>query len=67
VTIQPSVQSCRWSEQTLFLPWPMWLEAWEFPWCCRREAPDPPRLLPDVSLCRACREWAPRSPDAETS
>ncbi len=60
MTIEQSVQSCRWSEQTLFLPPPYWLEAWDFPWCCRLEPSATPRLLSDGSVCRTCPLWVRR-------
>jgi hypothetical protein len=58
-------QTCKWAEPTLLQPWPMWLDAWSWPWCCRIDH-DVPRLLPTTSECRECRRWRPReTPEPE--
>jgi hypothetical protein len=54
-------QTCRWAEPTLDQQWPMWLDAWSWPWCCRTED-DVPRLLPATTDCRKCPRWQQREP-----
>jgi hypothetical protein len=54
-----TVQNCRWAQPTLFLPLPLWLEAWETPWSCRRR--EPTRLVESATECAMCRSWEPRS------
>jgi hypothetical protein len=54
----PSVVSCRWARQTLFLPYPLWLNSEKTPWTCLRDRE--PRPLENTELCRDCFRWEPR-------
>ncbi len=51
-------QTCRWAGQTLFLPLPYWLEAWDSPWSCQRD--EAPRAIALTEECRECPRWEPR-------
>jgi hypothetical protein len=53
-------QTCKWAEPTLYQPWPMWLDAWAWPWSCRADGA--PKLLPATSDCRECPRWERRDP-----
>jgi hypothetical protein len=53
-------QTCRWAEPTLHQAWPMWLDAWAWPWSCR--AGGAPKLLPTTSDCQDCVRWEGRDP-----
>ncbi len=50
-----TVQNCRWSASTLFLPKPYWLEAWDSPWSCWMR--NKPRALMDTTDCARCPNW----------
>jgi len=50
--------TCKWLEPTLRQPWPIWLDAWSWPWCC--VADGLPRLLPARTDCRDCARFEPR-------
>jgi len=50
--------SCRWAVPTLFQPDPMWLESWNRPWTCVREAL--PHALETTDTCVMCRRWETR-------
>ena len=50
--------NCRWAKATLFLPPPFWLEAWDCPWTCTRDAI--PRVLETTQPCAGCPRWEPR-------
>lgn len=52
------IQHCRWAEQTLLLAEPYWLNAWDFPWSCRRDGE--PRSVEDTRACRSCVRWESR-------
>jgi hypothetical protein len=54
-------QTCRWAEPTLNQAWPMWLDAWAWPWSCIRHAGSP-RLVPATTDCESCAHWEPREP-----
>lgn len=56
-----SVQTCKWSIPTLFLPWPLWYDASEADWSCTRT--QIPRGLPDPACCSSCARWAARGLD----
>lgn len=53
-----SIQACHWSEQTLFLAWPYWLEAERNPWSCRADGD--PRLVEETERCETCGRWVRR-------
>ncbi len=61
MTVARRPQTCRWAEPTLHLPWPMWLDAWSWPWSCRAEG-NVPRLLPTTAECQDCDHWEAREP-----
>ncbi len=52
------IDSCRWARPTLFLPYPLWLEAENTPWTCVR--PMPPKLLETTDVCRTCPNVEPK-------
>ena len=54
-----SAHDCRWGEQTIDLPWPEWLDAWDAPWTCCRD-PKPRRLL-TTDECANCPRWESRT------
>lgn len=56
--VRHDIQHCRWSEQTLMLGDPYWLNAWDFPWSCRRDGE--PRPVDDTRVCRVCQRWESR-------
>jgi hypothetical protein len=47
--------NCRWAMPTLFVPFPIWLEAQDSAWTCARD-PDPRPLL-TTELCQSCLRW----------
>jgi hypothetical protein len=51
-------QTCKWAESTLHQSWPMWLDAWAWPWTCRADGA--PKLLPTTSECLTCARWERR-------
>ena len=51
-------QRCKWAEQTLLQPMPLWLEAWTRPWCCLAQGE--PRLLDTSDECAQCPCWEER-------
>ena len=51
-------QSCRWGQPTLFLPFPVWLSAWDAPWSCCHQAHRGP--LEETWVCATCPDWAGR-------
>jgi hypothetical protein len=53
-----TVKGCRWAEPTLYLPMPYWLEAWDTPWTCHRDAS--PRLIAASDQCAMCPRWEGR-------
>jgi hypothetical protein len=53
-----SPQTCRWGEQTLLQPMPLWLEAWKYAWSCVSGAA--PRVLEDSDECAGCPHWKER-------
>ena len=55
-------RTCRYATPTLFLQWPHWLDAWEWPWSCAREGRL--RLMPSDAGCRQCPRWELREPGA---
>jgi hypothetical protein len=56
--------TCRWAEPTLLLARPLWLEAWDTPWTCRRD--DAPRPLESTESCVDCPRWEGRRPDTQS-
>jgi len=46
-------------DQTLDLPLPDWLEAWNAPWTCHRDPQARPLLTTDE--CATCARWQPRA------
>jgi hypothetical protein len=52
-----SVSTCHWGIPTLFLQWPLWIDASQHEWSCTRSTP--PRVLTDPAFCRSCASWAP--------
>jgi hypothetical protein len=55
-----TVQRCRWAEPTLYQPNPQWLEAWDYPWSCRRTG-GAIRLIEDTTVCETCNRWKERA------
>ena len=55
----PSPQACHWGETTLFLAYPVWLSAWDFPWSCSHPAHTGP--LEATDTCTRCLDWTPRA------
>ena len=53
-----TIQLCHWSEPTLFLAWPHWLEAERLPWSCHADGD--PRLVEDPQRCAMCARWVSR-------
>jgi hypothetical protein len=47
--------NCRWARPTLFLHYPFWLDAWDWPWCCEREGT--PRMMATTEACLTCPQW----------
>jgi hypothetical protein len=60
-----TVQHCRWSEQTLYQPAPRWLEAWDYPWCCRTRTGT--RVIDDTEKCQTCKRWESREAGKQES
>jgi hypothetical protein len=57
--IHHTVQQCRYSEATLFLESPLWLDASNYPWsCCSSGAYRP---IIDARICRMCERWVSRA------
>jgi len=52
------VQHCHWAVPTLFMPHPVWLDAWDFPWCCWNS--HEVRVLAASANCQACPNFKPR-------
>ena len=52
---------CKWAEPTIQQPWPMWLDAWSWPWSCRDEDGSH-HLLLTVIDCLDCPRWELRDP-----
>ncbi len=61
--IRCSPQHCRWAQPTLFLPLPYWLESWNRPWTCERDAT--PRPLDSGEECSNCPRFEPRAKGGE--
>jgi hypothetical protein len=47
--------NCRWAMPTLFVPFPIWLEAEDFAWTCTRDAEPHPLLTTEP--CENCPRW----------
>ena len=58
-----TAQRCRWAIPTLDLPLPLWLEAWDAPWSCRRDGV--PRTLESTRECLRCPRWEARAEPGE--
>jgi hypothetical protein len=56
------VQTCKWAGPTLQESWPLWIDAWAWPWTCRADGA--PRLLATTSDCLECARWEGRDPGA---
>jgi len=55
-----TASTCKWAKQTISMPRPTWLDAWDRPWTCvRDEAPHP---LESTDVCEDCPRWQPREP-----
>jgi hypothetical protein len=59
MTLRHGACNCIWAIPTLFLDAPLWLEAADRPWTCRRVSP--PRTLELTDECRDCPRWEPVS------
>jgi hypothetical protein len=59
-----TIQACHWSEPTLFLAWPQWMDAEVYPWSCHADGD--PQLVEDTERCAKCGRWAGRQPSADT-
>lgn len=60
--IKHNATNCRWATPTLFLPVPLWLDAWDCPWACTRDTT--PRILDTTDVCASCSRWESQ-PDAQ--
>jgi hypothetical protein len=56
--VHHTVQQCRWSEATLFLEPPLWLDFASYPWSCRSTGAYHP--IADARICRTCERWTSR-------
>ena len=59
--VERQANSCRWATPTMFLQWPYWLDAQDWPWSCTREGRL--RLLSSSEPCGDCPNWVQRGPD----
>ena len=50
-----NVQNCRWAEPTLFVVYPAWIGAEEYPWSCHADGF--PRPVEDTNVCAICGRW----------
>jgi hypothetical protein len=48
-------QTCKWATATLFLDWPLWLDASSWDWSCRRDGAIRPLKISEE--CRTCSAW----------
>jgi hypothetical protein len=55
-------QTCKWCEQTLLQPMPLWLDAWNYEWTC--VSCGEPRLLEASEECEKCPRWEERPASA---
>jgi hypothetical protein len=53
--------NCRWAEPTLFLQFPLWMAAEDYPWSCSRDGDH--RMLATTTTCHTCRRWDARDSD----
>jgi len=60
--VHHDVQNCHWAVPTLFMPHPIWLNAWDFPWCCWNN--HDVRVLPTSASCHTCLNFRPRAETA---
>jgi len=51
-------RTCKWASPTLFLNWPLWLDAWSWEWSCYSHGAFRPLQRPHE--CRDCPRWRPR-------
>jgi hypothetical protein len=51
-------QTCKWGEQTLQQPMPLWLQAWTYAWTC--VSGSAPRVLEVSDECAQCPRWEER-------
>jgi hypothetical protein len=51
-------RTCKWASPTLFLNWPLWLDAWSWEWSCYRHSAYRPVMTQED--CRACPRWEAR-------
>jgi hypothetical protein len=58
-TPKPTVQHCKWADATLYQDAPLWLDAWNTPWTCRRDGDQ--RLIEETDECLACPRWERRN------
>jgi len=58
--VKRTAANCKWARPTLFQAGPTWLEAWERPWTCERDAE--PRPLESTEVCVDCPRWELRQP-----
>jgi hypothetical protein len=42
----------------MFLKWPLWLDAGDWPWTCTRDGVSRP--MADGDACQSCGGWEPR-------
>lgn len=56
------IQTCKWATPTLFLQWPLWLDAWSWPWSCAQSGHL--RLISHSESCRICPFWELRQAGA---
>jgi len=55
-------RTCKWGSPTLFLSYPLWLDAWTWEWSC--DSHGALRPLTDTSACRQCPRWEPAAAGA---
>ena len=53
------IAHCQFAVPTLRLEWPLWLDAWSWPWTCTQA--DHIRLVSDTERCHECAHWHPRT------
>jgi hypothetical protein len=48
-------RTCKWAKPTLFLEWPLWIDAWSWEWSCHKDGAFKPVKGP--ADCRTCAQW----------
>lgn len=50
---------CKWATPTMWLNWPLWLDADSKPWTCFRDGR--PRPMSNAEPCQKCGAWELRT------